>query len=400
MTKTAKAMSELRAISGEGVLVLTAFDAMQQTKDGAAPFLQEANFLWATGIEEPGWRLVVTPKEFYLVEPEKDETHRIFEGGLSRDEVSERCPGARIIAAKDLTVMYEQLSSLYETAMTIGDDPHADYYTFIQNPAPKRTWNELARFFTYVDDCRPHIARRRAVKSADEIAALRQAISYTTRAFDVVHGQLREGSMQYEYEIEAAFTYEMRRKGADGHAYEPIVASGRNALTLHYAHNSAQLPRNGLVLIDIGARAGAFSADSTRTFALGTPSKRELAVHEAVQRAQKDIIALIKPGVSLVAYQEAADDIMRRALLDLGLLSDAKDDDGFRRYFPHAVSHGLGIDVHESLGGFETFQPGMVLTVEPGIYIPEEGIGVRIEDDILVTESGNENLSEALTVAP
>jgi len=117
-------------------------------------------------------------------------------------------------------------------------------------------------------------------------------------------------------------------------------------------------------------------------------------VHAAVQKAHFAIIDLIRPGVTFKDYQDGTDTIMKEALRSLGLLNTPAD---YRKYFPHAISHGLGIDVHESLGGYKEFQPGMVLTVEPGIYIPEEGIGVRIEDDILVTEAGNENLSAALS---
>jgi len=138
---------------------------------------------------------------------------------------------------------------------------------------------------------------------------------------------------------------------------------------------------------------GGYAADITRTYAIGTPSRREKDVHAEVEQAHQAIIDLIKPETSVKEYMAAVDDIMKQALRNLNLL---KTPDDFRRYFPHAISHGLGIDVHDSLGGFKAFQPGMVLTVEPGIYIPEEGIGVRIEDDILVTKDGNKNLSAAL----
>jgi len=148
-----------------------------------------------------------------------------------------------------------------------------------------------------------------------------------------------------------------------------------------------------MVLIDAGAKVGGYAADITRTYAIGRPSDREIEVHAAVETAHKAIIDLIKPGFGMKDYHFQSDEIMKKALKSLGLLNAPAD---YRKYFPHAVSHGLGIDVHDSLGGFETFQPGMVLTVEPGIYIPEEGIGVRIEDDILVTEEGNRNLSAAL----
>jgi Xaa-Pro aminopeptidase len=136
-----------------------------------------------------------------------------------------------------------------------------------------------------------------------------------------------------------------------------------------------------------------YAADITRTYAVGTPTDRQRAVHAAVETAHKAILALLKPGLSFAAYLSEVDQIMKQSLDSIGLL---KTDSDYHRYFPHAISHGLGLDVHESLGGHEALKPGMILTVEPGIYIPEEKIGVRIEDDILITEDGHRNLSGAL----
>jgi Xaa-Pro aminopeptidase len=202
--------------------------------------------------------------------------------------------------------------------------------------------------------------------------------------------------MVYEYEIEAAFTHAFRSNGATGHAYDPIVAGGKNACTLHYNDNNMALPKNGLVLMDIGARVGGYAADITRTYAIGTPTQRQKDVHAAVESAHHAIITLLRPGASVIEYHDSVDAIMKEALIGLGLMQSVDDTKAYRTYFPHAVSHGLGIDVHDGLGRPETFQPGMVLTVEPGIYIPSEGIGVRIEDDILITDTGHRNLSAAL----
>lgn len=160
--------------------------------------------------------------------------------------------------------------------------------------------------------------------------------------------------------------------------------------------NDGDITPDGLLLIDAGALDGEYAADITRTYAMGVPTNRQRQVHAAVEEAHRLIIELIKPGVALKSYLASVDEIMKNALIQVELLKDRNDDDTYRKYFPHAISHGLGIDVHESLGGYKEFMPGMVLTVEPGIYIPEEGIGIRIEDDILVTKTGNENLSRAL----
>jgi len=136
-----------------------------------------------------------------------------------------------------------------------------------------------------------------------------------------------------------------------------------------------------------------YCADVTRTYAVGAPTDRQKAVHAAVESAHHKIIALLGPDKLVKDYHQQVDGIMIKALKSLGLYSKPSD---YRKYFPHAISHGLGIDVHDSLGSPTHFKPGMVLTVEPGIYIPEEEIGVRIEDDILITETGIENLSGAL----
>lgn len=185
--------------------------------------------------------------------------------------------------------------------------------------------------------------------------------------------------------------------GGATHAFEPIVASGKNACTLHYTSNNDRLRTDQLVLFDIGARLHGYPGDITRTYAVGEPTKRQSEVHMAVRQAEQQIIELVRPGLALTEYIAAVDSIMKNALLLLGLMKNLDDTTAYRRYFPHAVSHGLGVDVHDRLGGYTEFQPGMVLTVEPGIYIPEEGIGVRIEDNIVITEKGSHNISAALS---
>jgi Xaa-Pro aminopeptidase len=147
--------------------------------------------------------------------------------------------------------------------------------------------------------------------------------------------------------------------------------------------------------MDVGAKVANYSADITRTYAVGEPTKRQQEVHSAVREAQAQIIKLCQPGFSIERYGEQSNEIMVEALGRIGLM-DKYDDKKFYKYFPHAVSHGLGIDTHDSLGGFREFQPGMVVTVEPGIYIPEEKIGIRLEDDIYINDKGQVNLSAKL----
>jgi Xaa-Pro aminopeptidase len=186
--------------------------------------------------------------------------------------------------------------------------------------------------------------------------------------------------------------------GCLSHAYDPIVAYGANACTLHYTKNSDVLRGKNFLLMDVGASVDGYASDITRTYAYKEPTKRQAAVHQAVQEAQQQIIALLGPDVDVACYQTQVDEIMLEALRSLNLVG-SDPHKSLRRYMPHAVSHGLGLDVHDSLGGPAAFAPSMVLTVEPGIYIPEESIGVRIEDDIVITDSGRKNLSQKLPIS-
>lgn len=373
---------------------VAAFEAMQQTNDAFAPFIQESNFFWLTGIHEPGWQLIILKDTATLVAPGKSDIQRIFDGGMSADYAKEVSGVDEVIMGDELNLFLKEISKNSKVAYTIFKHPHSSYFDFVLNPAGQKLKTRLKKSFKEVKDCRVEIARLKAIKSDEEIEAIKKAIDISIVGFEKVKNNISK--LNYEYEAEAELSYAFRASGSEGHAYQPIVATGKNACTLHYIENNDTLPKDGLLLIDAGAKVSGYAADITRTFAIGEPSEREKAVHTEVEKAHQAIIQLIKPGFSFKKYHLESDKIMMRALNTLGLLKDETD---FRKYFPHAVSHGLGIDVHDSLGGYEAFQPGMVLTVEPGIYIPEEAIGVRIEDDILVTETGNENLSAKLTTS-
>ena len=374
-------------------IVITAFSAMQQTNDAAAPFVQESNFFWLTGIAEPNWHLLILDEKSWLVSPTKTDIQHIFDGGMSGDE-AKKISGASVISGDEFKELLQKTAKKHKAIYTILKHPHSKYFDFVLNPALQKIHNQLKTIFAEVLDCRQALAKLKAIKSPEEIELIQRAIDISIDGFNKVKQSLNKAS--YEYEIEANLSYAFRSAGADGHAYEPIVGTGKNACTLHYIENNDPLPKNGMVLIDAGARVQGYAADITRTYAIGAPSQRERTVHFEVEQAHKAAINLIKPGLSFNDYHNKVDEIMKQALKNLGLLKKEAD---YRKYFPHAISHGLGIDVHDSLGGFEAFQSGMVLTVEPGIYIAEEGIGVRIEDDILVTENGHRNLSAGLPIS-
>lgn len=380
-----------------GVIVLSAYAGMQRSNDTAFKFEQEANFWWLTGIEVPDWWVIIdgTRGRSWLVAPSLSDSRVIFDGSLSPEKAIKTSGVDEVISRDDALMMLRTIAKKHSIVHTLGEQPYAEYLDFTLNPASKKLHESLDRIFNSVSDCRKEIATLRAIKQPQEIAAMKQAINLTVDAFELVKKNVT--NLRYEYEVEAEFTYFFKKNGAEGHAYDPIVATGGNACTLHYIDNNAKLKKRDLLLLDIGARMSGYAADITRTYAVGEPTKRQIEVHKAVQTAQQKIIRLIRPDVLIEEYQQKVDEIMSEALLSLGLIKNKDDEKNYRKYFPHAVSHGLGIDVHDSLGQPKYFRPGMVLTVEPGIYIPEQGIGVRIEDDILVTEKGHTNLSARLS---
>ncbi|MFZ1258638.1 MAG: aminopeptidase P N-terminal domain-containing protein [Candidatus Saccharimonas sp.] len=376
-----------------GLVVLAAYHEVQLTGDMAAPFMQEANVLWLTQCHEAGMKVIIDgsrDSHMVIVRPHISAVKHIFEGGMTDAALKQLTGAQEVIGQGDFEKRLRLLAKHHSVVHSITQSVD---HGFISNPAQHELALLLERIFPRVVDCTKQLKALRATKSESEVAAIQKAVQVTRQAFEKIQQNL--GDYRHEYEIEADMTQIIRRHNTH-HAYEPIVASGANALTLHYTKNSAKLAKNHLVLIDVGARFGGYCADITRTYAVN-PTKRQRAVHAAVEKAHHAIIDMIAPNVLIADYLGQVDEVMKDALQDLGLLKDRNDTATYRRYFPHAVSHGLGIDVHEGLGGSRFFTPGMVLTVEPGIYIAEESIGVRIEDDILVTPTGNKNLSGALS---
>jgi len=391
MSVSINAQLLLQAMPGQ-VIVLTAYDAVQGAADMATVFRQESCFLWLTKIEEPGWKMIVdgTRKRTTLVRPKLSEQQLIFDGN-SDDKLILKLSGAdEIIQAKDFESALRAIARSHTVIHSVYDKTN---YGFVLNPAQKELDGTLTRIFSTVVSCQNEINVLKAIKSVDEIKALQRSINITVSAFE--KAKLELPSLKYEYELEALFGYEFRRQDAD-HAYEPIVASGLNACTLHYTKNNAKLSQHSPVLIDIGARYGAYCADITRTYMVD-PSIRHQTIHAALTRSQLKIIKLLAPGMPVLEYMKESDRLMKETLVELGLIGSIDDEQGYRTYMPHSVSHGLGIDVHDSLGKPRVFQEGMVLTVEPGIYIKDEKIGMRIEDDILITAKGNRNLSGKLS---
>lgn len=391
---TANRARLLEALGGQAVVVATAYREMQRSNDASFLFAQEANFRYLTGITAPDWRLIIDGyhDRSYAVMPEVDAIKQVFDGSLSAEQAQQVSGVDEVIDSEQASALLRRLAKTTKTVHIVDQSSRLASAGFVLNPAHSELREQMGRYFRETKNCFVELARLRAIKQPVEIAALQRAIDITVDGFRILRAEL--DTYRHEYEAEARLHYEFRRVGAQGHAYDPIVGDGEHACTLHYVANDATLVRRSLLLIDAGAQWQGYAADITRTYSVGQPTRRMRAVHAAVHGVQQAVIALCRPGTPLIELQETAERETAKALATLGL---AHDDDAVRRYFPHAIGHGLGLDVHDSLGGYDTLQPGMVLTVEPGLYIRDEKIGVRIEDDILITPDGHRNLSGQLS---
>jgi Xaa-Pro aminopeptidase len=270
---------------------------------------------------------------------------------------------------------------------------------------------------TAVLDPAEFLHEMRMIKAPEELAHMRHAIAISAAAHQAAMCAARPGV--HEYEIEALVDYTFRRMGAAGPAYPSIVAGGPNATTLHYITNDRPLDAGDLLLIDAGADVAGYCADITRTFPVTQQfAGPQRAIYELVLQAQLAAIATVRPGIRHEEVHQRAVEVLVDGLLDLRLLSGDRqeilDKDLYRPFYMHRTSHWLGMDVHDVglykvTGSSRTLEPGMVMTAEPGIYIAADredvdpqfrGIGVRIEDDILVTAEGHEVLSAALPKQP
>jgi Xaa-Pro aminopeptidase len=243
----------------------------------------------------------------------------------------------------------------------------------------------------------------RAIKTPHEIDVVKKAIAITGKTFDRVMKFVKPGVMEYEVEAEIVHSFLSQR--ASGEAYGSIIASGDRARTLHYVSNNEECKDGELLLMDFGALYGGYAADLTRTIPVnGKFTERQKEVYNACLHLHNYAKSLLKPGISIVEYTEKVGEEATQQFLKIGLLKDeeVKNEDpenrAYRRYLYHGISHHLGIDVHDLGTRTAPIQAGMLFTVEPGIYIEEEGMGIRIENNIWITDNGNIDLFEGIPI--
>ncbi len=355
-------------------------------------FSQDNNFLYFTGLNIPNAILVLIKsadavQEMLFIErgiPERE----VWDGKkMTKDEAQQISEIRRVLYLDEydatMSMWCPMLNKIHANIGFVALDQPLNYALYRLEPLRIR-FPQIQ-----IADITPLITPLRKIKDAWEIEQMQKAIDITGEGILDIIRQAR--ASMYEYELEAMLFYRMQRSGAHHWGFAPIIASGINAATLHYGQNNCRIEEGQLVLMDVGAAYNNYSADVTRCFPVSESfSDRQRQIYQLVLDVQKEIIEMIKPGVSLMDLQVRTRELLAESALAIGLI---KDLDEITRYYMHGVSHFLGLDTHDLGGRNAILEAGNVITVEPGIYIPEENLGVRIEDDVLVTESGNHVLS-------
>lgn len=376
--------------TGTAPIVVSANGLLQRGADSSYAFAQDANFWYLTGIDEPDIVLVMDRDREYLIVPERSQSREAFDGAITEEALTRRSGIQTIYHDKEgWDQLGGRLKKVKHIATIAASPAYAEHYGLYTNPGRATLVNRLksCNFEAELLDLTPHMVRLRMVKQAPELAAIQAAINITVSAMKDALRPSKLMKYAHEYELEAELTRGFRRRGASGHAFEPIVASGERACTLHNVANNGAFAAGELVVVDVGAEVEHYAADITRTKSLGAPSRRQQAVHAAVADAQQFAFSLLQPGVLLRDYEHEVALFLGEKLRELGLIKTISDET-IREYCPHAISHHLGLNVHDASDYDRPLEPGMVITVEPGIYIPKEAIGVRIEDDVLITTKG------------
>lgn len=394
----------------KSIAVFTSNELMPRNGDEFYPFRQQSDFFYLTGINEENAFLLIAPdypdenlREVLFIEP-YDEVKVTWQGEMLDNKQAAEISGVKTIMGSNAFWM-----TLNDIAYSgYGDTIFLNSYEYPKYECPVETIQQ--RFNKQVKErypmhpmgrTAPILNALRMVKSEDEISVTRQACNITAKAFHRCLETVQPG--MHEYEVQAEIEYVFKQNNASGHAYAPIIAGGKNACCLHYSKNQSQLRDGDLLLFDIGCEYQNYSSDLSRTIPINgkfTPRQRDC--YNAVLRVMKEITKLYRPGGCINEINETTHCLMEQEMIQLGLFSkeDVQHQDPGkpleRKYLMHGMSHHIGLDVHDSIDKFKPFAPGMILTCEPGIYIREEGIGIRIENDLLITDHEPINLFEGL----
>jgi len=401
-TSNRKRLSSL--LPPKAIAIINANDIPPTNADGTSRFRQNSDLFYLSGVDQEESILLLFPEAsdpkqreiLFLRQP--NEHLKVWEGAkLERDQATALSGVAQIHWLSEFDGMLRRLMmEAGPVFLNLNEHPRAAtqvesrdlrFIRSCQHEYPLHDYRRLA----------PLLHQLRLVKQPAEIELLQQACDITRLGFLRTLSFVRPGV--FEFEVEAELAHEYLRHRASGFAYEPIIATGNNACTLHYVENHDRCEDGQLLLMDAAAQYANYNADLTRTIPVnGRFTPRQRAVYDAVLTVMRQASELLRPGTLLADYQEQVGSIMEQQLVDLGLIDPAdlasQDPEKplYKKYFMHGTSHHLGLDVHDVGGTYFPVAPGMVFTVEPGIYLPDEGFAVRLENNILIGEHGNTDL--------
>ena len=402
----------LAELKPHSLIVVNANDIMPTNSDGTLRFRQNSDLFYLTGADQEETILILCPdfpdkkyREVLFVR-ETNEHIATWEGHkLTKEE-------ARAVTGINTILWTSEFWKLLNTIMVMGDTQHVYLNT---NDHYRAETSVITREMRFVKTCMekyplhhyerlaPIMHKLRSVKSKFEIDLLQTACNITEKAFWRVLKFVKPGVK--ENEIEAEFIHEFIRNGSRGFAYEPIVASGANSCVLHYIDNDKACKDGDILLLDVGAEYANYNADLTRSIPVnGKFSKRQKDVYNAVLRVKREAMKVLRPGVKYFDYHKEVQKIMESELIGLKLIDkkDVKHQDPnkplFMKYFMHGTGHQLGLDVHDVGNMYHTIQVGQVWTVEPGIYIREESLGIRIENNVVIQRNGVHDLMKNIPV--
>ena len=392
-------------LSESDLAIFHSNDPMPTNADGIMGFRQNNDLFYLTGIDQEETTLVISNNTEVLFIRETSDLIKIWEGAkLTKQEASNMSGIKDVRWFKEYEGYIKKNIHSYNTIyLSNNEHTRADSPVETRNLRLAKQLKEMIGASLKTSSSAPLLHNLRYFKEQEEVAQLQKACDITQKAFDRVLKFIKPGV--FEYEVEAEITHEFLINRSRGHAYQPIIASGANACVLHYIENNNKCKDGDLVLMDFGAEYGNYNADLTRTIpANGTFTPRQKAVYNATLNVHNLAKELLVPGNTFEILNKEVASIMESELVGLGLLdkTDLKNQSSakplFRQYFMHGTSHSLGLDVHDVDDRSLTFAEGMVFTCEPGIYIQEESIGVRIENDIVLTKSGNMDLMQNIPI--
>jgi len=388
--------------------VFVSNDIMPTNADGSMGFKQNSDLFYLSGVDQEDTILVIFPdvkdgrhKEILFIK-ETSELIAIWEGAKLNKEQATKVSGIDHIYwhhefEKIMQGFFFQAENIY-----LNSNEHSRQY--IQTETAETRFNKKisAKYPLHKLERSARIMHKiRAIKSTQEIDLIQEACDITEKGFRRLLSFVKPGV--WEYQIEAELIHEFISNRSQGYAYGPIVASGPSACVLHYVDNNKQCKAGDVILLDVAAEYANYASDMTRCLPVGGKfTKRQKEVYNAVLRVKRAATKMLLPGQTFDKYNKAVGDLMTEELLQLGLLKtdEVKNPNwpAFKKYFMHGTSHFLGLDVHD-VGFFtEPMQAGMVFTVEPGIYIPQEGLGIRLENNILITTTGQQDLMKNIPI--